>query len=137
MKCEFFKNGIDIEEMLLALFSDGYSIGEKRNIWEDWRTKYYNLDYVIDFFKDSLFSMDNRNYLNVLCDTENYKNFYEIAMSLDMENFDSRAYYLFWILSYGQNETYTQIVKDAYEYDCDTIKSMFPYIEKVLFDEPH
>lgn len=122
----------DITELLMALVSPDNSIDEKRKVWDMWQHSYYNPDDVISFFGDSLFNeTDSTTYLKVICGTEDYHNFYELAMSLDVANIDPRAYYLFWILNYG-HKAYTQIVKDALDYDPDTIHTIFPQIEEVL-----
>ena len=129
----------DVSELLMALLSPVNSIEEKKDIWELWKNKYYSMDALIVFFGDTLFNMDGYNYLSAFCECGKEKNFFELAMSMDMGNIDPNAYYLFWILNYGHDNnnggSFTQIVKDAYEYDPERMLNLFPDIEKVVFDE--
>ena len=129
----------DVSELLMALLSPVNSIAEKKDIWELWKDKYYSMDALILFFGDTLFNMDGYNYLSAFCECGKEKNFFELAMSMDMGNIDPNAYYLFWILNYGHDTnnggSFTQIVKDAYDYDPERMLNLFPDIEKVVFDE--
>ena len=129
----------DVSELLMALLSPVNSIEEKKDIWELWKDKYYSMDALILFFGDTLFNMDGYNYLSAFCECGKEKNFFELAMSMDMGNIDPNAYYLFWILNYGHDTnnggSFTQIVKDAYDYDPERMLNLFPDIEKVVFDE--
>ena len=129
----------DVSELLMALLSPVNSIEEKKDIWELWKDKYYSMDALIVFFGDTLFNMDGYNYLSAFCECGKEKNFFELAMSMDMGNIDPNAYYLFWILNYGHDTnnggSFTQIVKDAYDYDPERMLNLFPDIEKVVFDE--
>lgn len=129
----------DVSELLMALLSPVNSIEEKKDIWELWKDKYYSMDALILFFGDTLFNMDGYNYLSAFCGCGKEKNFFELAMSMDMGNIDPNAYYLFWILNYGHDTnnggSFTQIVKDAYDYDPERMLNLFPDIEKVVFDE--
>lgn len=129
----------DVSELLMALLSPVNSIEEKKDIWELWKDKYYSMDALILFFGDTLFNMDGYNYLSAFCECGKEKNFFELAMSMDMGNIDPNAYYLFWILNYGHDTnnggSVTQIVKDAYDYDPERMLNLFPDIEKVVFDE--
>jgi hypothetical protein len=69
-----------------------------------------------------------------MCKTKDYNNFYELAMSLDMANLDPRAYYLYWILKYSPNRPVaTTLSKEAFEYDPDTILSIFPDVKEIVF----
>ena len=121
----------DIMELLVALVDPQNSIEDKRRVWKVWRDWKYNPDELHEFFSDSLFSDGGFQFLDIVCSND-YKNFYEMAMSLDLANYDPKAYYLYWILGYGHKEK-TQLVKDAFEYDPDTIRSIFPDIEQVVF----
>lgn len=129
----------DVSELLMALLSPVNSIEEKKDIWELWKDKYYSMDALILFFGDTLFNMNGYNYLSAFCECGKEKNFFELAMSMDMGNIDPNAYYLFWILNYGHDTnnggSFTQIVKDAYDYDPERMLNLFPDIEKVVFDE--
>lgn len=128
----------DVSELLMALLSPVNSIEEKKDIWELWKNKYYSMDALIVFFGDTLFNMDGYNYLSAFCECGKEKNFFELAMSMDMGNIDPNAYYLFWILNYGHDTnnggSFTQIVKDAYDYDPERMLNLFPDIEKVVFE---
>ena len=123
----------NIMELLMALVDSSNSIADKRNLWNKWQTEYYSTDDVMSFFSDSLFSDGGLRFFDIICHTD-YKNFYEMACSLDLAGFDPKAYYLYWILGYGHKEK-TQLVKDALEYDPDVIKGMFPDIEQVIMNE--
>ena len=129
----------DVYELLMALLAPVNSIEEKKDIWELWKDKYYSMDALILFFGDTLFNMNGYNYLSAFCECGKEKNFFELAMSMDMGNIDPNAYYLFWILNYGHDTnnggSFTQIVKDAYDYDPERMLNLFPDIEKVVFDE--
>ena len=129
----------DVSELLMALLSPVNSIEEKKDIWVLWKDKYYSMDALILFFGDTLFNMNGYNYLSAFCECGKEKNFFELAMSMDMGNIDPNAYYLFWILNYGHDTnnggSFTQIVKDAYDYDPERMLNLFPDIEKVVFDE--
>lgn len=123
----------NVMELLLALVDPNNSLSEKRIIWHKWRYDYYNPDELMVFFSDSLFEDGGYRFLDIVCHND-YKNFYEMAMSLDMANFDPKAYYLYWILGYGHNEK-TQLVKDAFDYDPDTILSIIPDFKEIVLED--
>ena len=129
----------DVSELLMALLSPVNSIEEKKDIWVLWKDKYYSMDALILFFGDTLFNMNGYNYLSAFCECGKEKNFFELAMRMDMGDGGPNAYYLFWILKYGHDTnnggSFTQIVKDAYDYDPERMLNLFPDIEKVVFDE--
>lgn len=127
----------DVGELLVALVDPANSIEDKRKLWHAWQNHYYNNDDLIGFFSDTLFCENETNYANVMCGTTDYKNFYELAMSLDQANIDPRAYYLYWILKYNKNTRpiASNLLKEAMEYDPETIKSLFPDIEQVIMHE--
>ena len=131
----FHRNGgdhsTDIEALLMALFDPNNTLAAKRKVWKRWRDEYFSNDALIEFFSDSLFAKDKSNYLDAILKCE-YKNFYELACTLDLAGIDPRAYYVYWILCYGHKFA-TGYLKEALEYDPDTIKGMFPDIEQVLF----
>ena len=106
----FTGSSTNIMELLVALADPANSIEEKRLIWNKWET----------------------NYLDVMLGT-NYKDFYELMMSLDLAAIDPKAYYLFWILGYGHNG-YTKLVEDAFEYDPETILAIFPCFKEVILE---
>lgn len=120
----------DLMEMLVTLSSREVSIDDKKRVFDLWKRRYYNLDELCEFFRGTLFG-DGCKYLDVFLETKEYMNFYEMAMSLDLANVDSRAYYTFWILNYGR-DYYTQLVNDAYDYDSETFETMFPGIKRFL-----
>lgn len=120
----------DIMEMLVTLSSREVSIDDKKRVFDLWKRRYYNIDVMCEFFRGTLFG-DGCKYLDVFLETKEYQNFYELAMSLDLANVDSRAYYTFWILNYGR-DYYTQLVNDAYDYDSETFETMFPGIKRFL-----
>ena len=126
-------HGTNIMELLVALVDPTNAIEDKRHIWNLWLDDPYRQDELREFFSDSLFEENGTRYLDIICKTD-YKNFYEMAMSLDMGGFDPRAYYLYWILSYGR-PIETQLLKDAFEYDPDTILSIFPNFKELLIDK--
>ena len=128
-----YSRSTNIMELLLALVDPSNPIDEKKNLWDMWQNKYYSKDEVQEFFGDTLFSNDKFNFLDVFVRTDGYKNFYELAFDLDQANLDPQAYYLFFILNYG-HKFYTQIVKDAFDYDPDTILAIFPDINEVILE---
>ena len=123
----------DVGELLMALFNPNNTRADKRKVWKKWKEEYFSNDALIEFFSDSLFRDDNTNYLDAIlkCD---YKNFYELACTLDLSGIDPKAYYIYWILCYGHKYA-SDLLKVALEYDPETIKGMFPDIEQVLFAE--
>lgn len=129
----FTPNGTNIYELLLALVDPNVPLVEKRIVWGKWRDTYYNNDELMEFFSDSLFEDGGFRFLDIVCNND-YKNFYEMAMSLDMANFDPKAYYLYWILGYGHAEK-TQLVKDAFDYDPDTILGLIPDFKEIILEE--
>lgn len=131
MSSIFNGSSTDIMALLMVLVDPNIPLTEKKIVWNKWRYQNYNNDELMEFFSDSLFEDGGFRFLDIVCSND-YRNFYEMAMSLDMANFDPKAYYLYWILGYGHGEK-TQLVKDAFEYDPDVIKGMFPDIEQVLF----
>ena len=128
----FTGSSTNIMELLVALADPANSIEEKRLVWNKWKTTYYNLDETIEFFSDTLFKDGDTNYLDIITHT-NYKDFYELMMSLDLAAIDPKAYYLFWILGYGHNG-YTKLVEDAFEYDPETILAIFPCFKEVILE---
>lgn len=128
-----YNKSANIEQLMLALVDPNNSIGEKKDIWNEWENNYYNFDDLLYFFQDTLFN-SGFNFLDVFVRASNYKNFYELALELDTANIDPQAYLLFFILNYG-HKFYTQIVKDAFEYDPDTILAIFPDINEILFEK--
>ena len=129
----FNGSSTDIMELLMVLANPEISLTEKRIVWDKWRYINYNPDVLMEFFSDSLFEDGGFRFLDIVCHND-YKNFYEMAMSLDMANFDPRAYYLYWILGYGHGEK-TQLVKDAFDYDPDTILSMIPDFKEIVLED--
>jgi hypothetical protein len=121
----------NIGELLLTLFDRNNTLADKRKVWRRWRDEFFSNDALIEFFSDSLFAKDSPNYLDAVL-RGNYKNFYELACTLDLSGIDPKAYYIYWILCYGHKYT-TDLLNEALEYDPETIKGMFPDIEKVLF----
>ena len=126
---------MDIEEYLLKLADPSISVEEKKSLFNEWRISWYTPDAVHEFFSDSLFSSDNTNYFDVMLHTDDYRDFYEMVLSLDLANIDPRAYYIYWVLSYGNDCLSTKFLKEAMEYDPDTILSIFPDLQEVLFSE--
>ena len=129
-----FGHHIDLGEFLCTLFSNDVSIDTKKFIWHLWCDKYYSFDVVREFFSDTLFKEDgDENYLDIMIKCEDYNNFYELALSLDMGNFDPTSYYIYWILTLG-NRTKQRVLEDAIEYDSDKILGLFPDIKEVIFE---
>lgn len=129
----FSVDHIDIGELLLALFSHNVSTDIKKFVWSLWKNKYYSFDDITEFFSDTLFKKDGSvTYFDIILSVEDYKNFYQLALTLDMANFDPWVYYTYWILTCGNN-TNKKVLADAIEYDGDTILGMFPDIKEVLF----
>ena len=122
----------DVEELLLALFDRNNTIADKRKVWKRWRDEYFSNDALIEFFSNSLFADDESNYLDAILKCE-YKNFYELACTLDCAGIDPKAYYIYWILCYG-HKYHTDLLKEALEYDPDTILSIFPDINEVILE---
>ena len=128
----------DISELLCALVDPSHTIEERKELWREWQCHYYNCDDLMNFFDGALFNReDGVDYSEVMCKTQEYKNFYELAMSLDMANLDPRAYYLYWIMKYdkARRPVASNLVNEALNYDPDTIKGMFPDIEQVIMNE--
>ena len=123
----------DVEELLLALFDRNNTIADKRKVWKRWRDEYFSDDVLIEFFSDTLFAPDRTNYLDAFLQGD-YKNFYELACSLDLSGIDPKAYYIYWILCYG-HKYHTDLLKEALEYDPDTILSIFPDINEVILGD--
>lgn len=123
----------NVGELLLVLFDRNNTIADKRKVWKRWRDEYFSNDVLIEFFSDTLFAPDRTNYLDAFLQGD-YKNFYELACSLDLSGIDPKAYYIYWILCYGHKYE-TSHLKEALEYDPDTIKGMFPDIEQVIMNE--
>lgn len=123
----------DVGELILALFDRNNTIADKRKVWKRWRDEYFSNDVLIEFFSDTLFAPDRTNYLDAFLQGD-YKNFYELACSLDLSGIDHKAYYIYWILCYG-HKYHTDLLKEALEYDPDTIKGMFPDIEQVIMND--
>ena len=128
----------DISELLCALVDPSHTIEERKELWREWQCHYYNCDDLMTFFDGVLFNReDGVDYSEVMCKTQEYKNFYELAMSLDMANLDPRAYYLYWILKYSptMRPVATNLSKEAFEYDPETILSIFPDIKEIVFQD--
>lgn len=123
----------DVGELLLVLFDRNNTLADKRKVWKRWRDEYFSDDVLIEFFSDTLFAPDRTNYLDAFLQGD-YKNFYELACSLDLSGIDPKAYYIYWILCYGHKH-HTDLLKEALEYDPDTIKGMFPDIEQVIMND--
>lgn len=123
----------NVGELLLVLFDRNNTLADKRKAWKRWRDEYFSNDVLIEFFSDTLFAPDRTNYLDAFLQV-NYKNFYELAFSLDLSGIDRKVYYIYWILCYG-HKYHTDLLKEALEYDPETIKGMFPDIEQVIFVE--
>ena len=122
-----------IEELLMVLADANVPLATKQKKFHDWKLFFYSPDAVHEFFSDSLFRDNGEtNYLDVMLGT-NYKDFYELMMSLDLAAIDPKAYYLFWILGYGHNG-YTKLVEDAFEYDPETILAIFPCFKEVILE---
>ena len=134
--CDIFlaSGHTDVMALLLAMSDKSRTIAERKEIWRIWRTMYYSYDDIIAFFSDSLFPQDGKTYFDVIVNTPDHTNFWELAMSLDTSGLDPKAYYLFWILCYGHNQ-YTQLAHEAFDYDPDTIHSVFPDIEEIVFQD--
>ena len=127
----------DISELLCALVDPSHTIEERKELWREWQYHYYNCDDLTTFFDGVLFNReDGVDYSEVMCKTQEYKNFYELAMSLDMANLDPRAYYLYWILKYSPlRTTAVNLLREAFEYDQETILSIFPDIKEIVFQD--
>lgn len=132
----------DLGELLMALFDHRNTTAEKSKVWKHWRDEYFSKDALIEFFSDTLFADGKSNYLDAILKCE-YKNFYELAYTLDCSGVDPKAYYVYWILCYGhklesvphKESVESVLLREALEYDPETIKGMFPDIEEVLFAE--
>lgn len=124
-----------IEELLMMLANPNIPLATKQKKFHDWKLFFYSPDAVHEFFSDSLFRNNGEtNYLDIMLGT-NYKDFYEMVMSLDLANMDPKAYYIYWILTYGNDKLSAKFIKEALDFDGDTIRGIFPDIEKVLFDD--
>ena len=130
----FPEGGTDIGELLLALVDKSNPIEDRRELWREWCDIHYNLDEVIAFFWDSLF-FEGENYSWVFCNNTEHRNFYELAMSLDMANIDPKAYYLYWILNYTHFPSMQSLVKEALEYDPDMILGIFPDVREIVIED--
>lgn len=131
---KIFPNGnADIMELMMTLCDPSIPIAERKIVWNNWFSRYYQLDFLLEFFSEHLFN-GNMDYIHILSNPEigDKQNFYELAINLDLGAIDPKAYYLFWILTYG-HYTNPQIVKDAYDYDAETINEIFPNIEEIVF----
>ena len=125
----------DVGELLLVLFDPNNTLADKRKVWRRWRDEYFSNDALLDFFSDSLFPTDGSpGYLDVMLHASDYKNFYEMACSLDLLGIDPKAYYIYWILCYGHKYA-SDYLKEALEYDPETITGMFPDIREVIFND--
>ena len=129
----FNGSSTDIMALLMVLVDPSIPLVEKKIVWNKWRYQNYNPDELMEFFSDSLFEDGGFRFLDIVCNND-YKNFYEMAMSLDMANFDPKAYYLYWILGYGHAEK-TQLVKDAFDYDPDVILSLIPDFKEIILED--
>ena len=124
----------DVGELLMVLFNPNNTLADKRKVWKRWHDEYFSNDALMEFFSDSLFPQDGSSgYLDAILNSD-YKNFYELACTLDLYGIDPKAYYVYWILCYGHKYD-SDYLKEALEYDPDTIKGMFPDIEQVLFED--
>ena len=133
MSSIFNGSSTDIMALLMVLVDPNIPLTEKKIVWSKWRYQNYNNDELMEFFSDSLFEDGGFRFLDIVCSND-YRNFYEMAMSLDMANFDPKAYYLYWILGYGHGEK-TQLVKDAFEYDPDTILALIPDFKEIVLED--
>ena len=88
-----------IEELLMMLANPNIPLATKQKKFHDWKLFFYSPDAVHEFFSDSLFRNNGEtNYLDIMLGT-NYKDFYEMVMSLDLANMDPKAYYIYWIIN--------------------------------------
>lgn len=133
MSSIFNGSSTDIMALLMVLVDPNIPLTEKKIVWNKWRYQNYSNDELMEFFSDSLFEDGGFRFLDIVCSND-YRNFYEMAMSLDMANFDPKAYYLYWILGYGHGEK-TQLVKDAFKYDPDTILSLIPDFKEIVLED--
>ena len=133
MSSIFNGSSTDIMALLMVLVDPNIPLTEKKIVWNKWRYQNYNNDELMEFFSDSLFEDGGFRFLDIVCSND-YRNFYEMAMSLDMANFDPKAYYLYWILGYGHGEK-TQLVKDAFDYDPDTILALIPDFKEIVLED--
>ncbi len=123
----------DISKFLCTLFSPDISLGTKKFLWSLWKDKYYSFDDIREFFSDTLFKEDgNMTYFDAILQADDYSNFYQLALTLDMAHFDPQVYYIYWILTFD-SQTNRKVLEDAIEYDPDTILGLFPDIKEVLF----
>ena len=130
-----YKKDTDIGELLLALASPAISLSDKKAIWECWRCHYFDESAVKEFLADTpLFADNGEAYLNAMLSAANHKDFYEMAMSLDLAGIDPRLYYIYWILM-SPRGTERGLLKEAIEYDPETIYTICPYVREVILDE--
>lgn len=128
------KKDTDIGELLLAIASPAIHLSDKKTIWDCWCHHYFDESAVKEFLAATpLFADNGEAYLNAMLSAANHKDFYEMAMSLDLAGIDPKLYYIYWILM-SPRSTEKGLLKEAIEYDPDTILSIFPDIEKVVFD---
>jgi hypothetical protein len=123
-----------VGKLLDKMIDPKLPIAKKREIWHMWQQFFYSGDAVQEFLGDALFSADAPNYLQAMLSSD-YKNFYELVMTLDLYNIDPRAYYLYWILTYGNSPLSESYLKEAMEYDPDTVISVFPCVREVVLNE--
>ena len=123
-----------VSKLLDKMIDPSLSITKKREIWHMWQQFFYSGDAVQEFLGDALFSADAPNYLQAMLSSD-YRNFYELVMTLDLYNIDPRAYYLFWILTYGNSPLSETYLKEAMEYDPETVISVFPCVREVVLNE--
>ena len=129
-----YKKDTDIGELLLAIASPAIPLSDKKAIWDCWCRHYFDESAVKQFLACTpLFADNGEAYLNAMLSAANHKDFYEMAMSLDLAGIDPKLYYIYWILM-SPRSTERGLLKEAIEYDPDTILSIFPDIEKVVFD---
>lgn len=134
-KSSIFHGGsTDVGELLLALVNPANSIDDRKELWDDWQNLHYDYDSVLEFFHDALF-FEGENYAWVFCNTPEHRNFYELAMSLDMANIDPKAYYCYWILNAGHFKNMAECLREALEYDPDTILGIFPDVKEIVLGE--
>ena len=130
-----YKKDIDLAELLLALASPTIPLSEKREIWDCWCYHYFDESAVKEFLADTpLFSDNGEAYLNAMLQAADHKNFYEMAMSLDLAGLDPKLYYIYWILM-SPRSTEKGLLKEAIEYDPETILAICPYVKEVIFGE--
>lgn len=129
-----YKKDTDIGELLLALASPAIPLSDKKAIWDCWR-HHFDDSAVKEFLADTpLFADNGEAYLNAMLSAANHKDFYEMAMSLDLAGIDPRLYYIYWILM-SPRSTERGLLREAIEYDPETILSICPYVREVILNE--